>query len=257
MGFLSVSVEDHGKEYIRNSSRWMSLPHAQRFSGLACNMCVLAYVTSALWEGMPYPLRGLWACCPASSGSSGWDIKRVNFQKLKTLSFLWKEAKIISWGTCVWEVKPPAVVCLCPTCLPFDFSKANTSRWMLEMSIKLFANTCGPVQTREERKPVPRVGSASVQDSNGLESGPTLNNREGLRGSFVAVAAVQPSIVWPGLETVVTCHQLCAQKQMKASRMYFHPTSPPTPTVGPSLLSLLQQPNQPPDTFSFSDRAWV
>lgn len=121
----------------------------REFSGLSCNIYVLAYVTSELWEGMPHPLRGLWACCPASSGSCGWDIKRVNFQKLKTLSFLWKEAKIISQGKYVWEVKPPAAVCLCPTCFPFDFSKANTSRWMLEMSILT-------VQTREERKPFPR-----------------------------------------------------------------------------------------------------
>lgn len=210
---------------------------------------VLAYMISVLWEGMLHPLRGLWACCPASSGSCGWDIKRVNFQKLETLSFLWKEVKIISQATCVCEVKPPAAVCLCPTCFPFDFSKTNTSGWMLETSIKLFANTCGPMQTREERKPVPRVGSASVQAANGPESGPTLSKQcwaEGLLCSSCSCPAFY-CLARTG-DSVIACHQLCAQKQMRASRMYLQLPSPSTPTTGPSLLSLFQQPSQPSDT---------
>ncbi|XDA71407.1 hypothetical protein R6Z07M_001737 [Ovis aries] len=72
---------------------------------------------------------------------------------LETLRLLRKEAKIISrtaWKP-VWGANPLEAAGLCPTSLPFDFSKANASRRILEKSMKLFANTRGPARTRRSR----------------------------------------------------------------------------------------------------------
>ena len=67
-------------------------------------------------KGCSHPRSCLWTCCPASSGPCGWDIKTINFQKLETLRFLWKDAKIISQTarTCVWGANPPEAARLSP-----------------------------------------------------------------------------------------------------------------------------------------------
>ena len=112
-------------------------------------VCVCALARCTLRRAAP----GLWACCQVPSGPCGWEIKTVNFQKLETLRLLRKEAKIISrtaW-TRVWGANPPEAVGLCPTSLPFDFSKANAGRRIPEKSMKLFANTRGPARTRQSR----------------------------------------------------------------------------------------------------------
>ena len=46
---------------------------------------------------------------------------------------------------------PPEAAGLCPTSLPFEVSKANASRRILEKSMELFANTRGLARTRRSQ----------------------------------------------------------------------------------------------------------
>lgn len=114
------------------------------------------------------------------------------------------------------------------------------------------------VHANQGEKKASSQGGISI--CTGPESGPTLSKQcwaEGLLLCSSCSCLAFYYLVRTG-DSIVACHQLCAQKQMRASRMYLQLPSPPTLTTGPSLLSLsAAQPDFRYIFSLFSDRAWV